>query len=73
MARIVKFVKAGPITISAGTETKYICGCGLSAMHPYCDGSHELAAFEDPGKLYWYDGDGNCHELPDHFHNIRGE
>lgn len=63
MARIIKRVKAEPILISVGNETRYLCGCGLSRGQPYCDGSHELAAREDPGKLYWYDAEGNCHEI----------
>lgn len=73
MARIVKIIKAEPILISVGDETKYICGCGLSKNPPFCDGSHELAAREDPGKLYWYDNDGNCHEIADTFPQIRTE
>ncbi|MHB0985925.1 MAG: CDGSH iron-sulfur domain-containing protein [Sulfuricella sp.] len=73
MARLIKKTKAEPIQISVGEQTKYICACGLSATPPYCDGSHELAAFEDDGKLYWYDNDGNCQEIADTFPKIRGE
>ncbi|MCL4471648.1 MAG: CDGSH iron-sulfur domain-containing protein [Gammaproteobacteria bacterium] len=73
MARLIKKTKAEPIQISVGEQTKYICACGLSATPPYCDGSHELAAFEDDGKLYWYDNDGNCQEIVDTFPKIRGE
>jgi CDGSH-type Zn-finger protein len=67
MARIIKIVKAEPVIIAVGGETKYVCGCGLSRTPPYCDGSHEVAALEDEGKLYWYDADGNCHEIADTF------
>jgi len=73
MSRLIKKTKAEPIQISVGEQTKYICACGLSATPPYCDGSHELAAFEDDGKLYWYDNDGNCQEIADTFPKIRGE
>ena len=73
MARLIKKTKAEPIQISVGEQTKYICACGLSATPPYCDGSHELAAFEDDDKLYWYDNDGNCQEIADTFPKIRGE
>jgi CDGSH-type Zn-finger protein len=73
MARLVKMSKTDPYQVTVGGETKYICSCGLSATMPFCDGSHELAAFEEEGKLYWYDSAGNCTEIADTFPKIRGD
>lgn len=41
-----------------GTETKWICMCGLSANQPFCDGSQRKTADELEGKVYVYNNDG---------------
>jgi CDGSH-type Zn-finger protein len=63
MARLVKRTRTEPFEVTIGAETQYICACGLSANLPYCDGSHDLVADEDEGKLYWYDEDLERHEV----------
>lgn len=40
--------------IKVGTESKWICMCGLSANQPFCDGSHKKTAGEESGKVYMY-------------------
>jgi CDGSH-type Zn-finger protein len=71
MARLVKRTASGPYQVQVGNETKYICGCGLSKSQPYCDGTHKTTRSEDPGKLYWYDEQGNCKEAKDSYPDIR--
>jgi CDGSH-type Zn-finger protein len=73
MPRIVKRLRQEPFAITIGSETQYICACGLSDNLPYCDGSHANTADEDPGKLYWYDQDVQPHETPDQFPGIRAD
>jgi CDGSH-type Zn-finger protein len=73
MPRLVKRFRQEPFAVPAGTETQYICGCGLSSNLPFCDGTHETTKDEDPKKLYWYDEDGERHETADAFRGIRSE
>jgi len=73
MARIVKRERDQPYEVKIGAETQYICACGLSANLPYCDGSHQLAEGEAPGKLYWYDEDGKRGEAKESYPGVRGD
>ena len=40
MARLVKRYRNQPHTVILAGESLSICGCGLSAKQPYCDGTH---------------------------------
>jgi len=63
MARLVKRTATGPYKVEAGTEAKFIGGCGLSRNQPFCDGTHKTTArTEEAGKLYWYDAQRNRHD-----------
>jgi CDGSH-type Zn-finger protein len=73
MPRLVKRARQEPYAISVGGETQYICGCGLSGNLPYCDGTHEATADEDPTKLYRYRHDGEREETPDVFPDMRSD
>ncbi len=71
MSRLVKRNRTGPYEVKAEGKALYICGCGLSANLPFCDGTHKTTASESPGKLYWYDEDGERHETADVFPGMR--
>ena len=55
MARLIKRFRNQPHTVVVGGQTLSICGCGLSATQPYCDGTHKICESEELAKLYWYD------------------
>ena len=61
MARLVKRFRNQPYAVTVGGETQSICGCGLSATQPFCDGTHKISQTEESGKLYWYDDAGQRH------------
>ena len=63
MARLVKKDAMGPMEIKVGSESKWICMCGLSKNQPFCDGSHKKTAGEESGKLYMYNKDGTRVEI----------
>lgn len=73
MPRLVKRFRQEPYAVTVGGETQYICGCGLSATLPFCDGTHEITRDEDPAKLYWYDEDAERRETADKFPEIRSD
>lgn len=61
----------GPHKVTIGTETQFICGCGLSKNQPFCDGTHNTTArTEEPGRVYWYDQQGHRHECLENFPGI---
>lgn len=63
MARLVRKEANAPMAVNIGTETKWICMCGLSANQPFCDGSHKKTADEEAGKVYRYNKDGTRTEI----------
>ena len=73
MARLVKRFRNEPYAVTIGGETQYICGCGLSATQPFCDGTHKITKTEVSGKLYWYDEDAERHGAADTFPDIRSD
>ncbi|MEJ8810332.1 CDGSH iron-sulfur domain-containing protein [Variovorax ureilyticus] len=71
MARLVMRTRSKPYPIDIGGETQFICGCGLSANQPFCDGTHKLTRDEQEGTLCWYDADMQRKEIGHAFPNIR--
>lgn len=63
MARLVRHEQKGPYylekqeILNMEKESLAICGCGLSAELPLCDGTHkQCRAQEEEGKLYVWEG-----------------
>jgi CDGSH-type Zn-finger protein len=73
MTRLVQRLRNGPFVVTIGGEIKSICGCGLSAALPYCDGTHQITKTEEPGKLYWYDSAKRRHSAVDKHPGIRSD
>jgi CDGSH-type Zn-finger protein len=73
MARLVKRFRNKPYAVTVGGESQYICGCGLSATQPFCDGTHKITQGEEPQKLYWYDEEGERHVAADSYPAIRDD
>ena len=65
MARLVKRFRTRPYAVTLGGETASICGCGLSATQPFCDGTHKITESEAAGRLYWHDDAGQRHLAAD--------
>jgi CDGSH iron-sulfur domain-containing protein 3 len=63
MARLIRKEDRGPMQVKVGTESKWICMCGLSSNQPFCDGSHKRTADEEAGKIYRYNPDGTRTEI----------
>lgn len=62
MARIVKKEHKKPFEIKGGTQSIWICMCGLSNSLPFCDNSHKKIKDEDD-KIYVYEKDGDRIEV----------
>ena len=73
MARLIKRFRDKPYAVSVGGETKYICGCGLSATQPFCDGTHKITQTETPDKLYWYDEEAQRRDATDSYPDMRSD
>jgi CDGSH-type Zn-finger protein len=54
MSRVVISNAKAPAEVKVGSESKWMCMCGLSKNKPLCDGSHKQANDEEEGKLYRY-------------------
>jgi len=73
MARLVKRFRIEPYAVTLGKDTASICGCGLSATQPFCDGTHAITGSEGPGELCWYDDAGQRGAVVGSYPDIRSD
>lgn len=64
MPRLVRMHMNGPIKIEPQEKAISVCGCGLSKMFPFCDGTHKACrgTETDPDATYVYDAEGKIVE-----------
>jgi CDGSH-type Zn-finger protein len=63
LARLIKKEYKGPMEIKVGTNSIWICMCGLSSNQPFCDESHKKTADEEDNKTYAYEREGDRIEV----------
>jgi CDGSH-type Zn-finger protein len=73
MARLVKRYFNQPHIVIVSGESLSICGCGLSAKQPFCDGTHVISESEECETVYWYDDAGLRHASMDSHPGIRSD
>ena len=56
MARLVRKEAKGPYELKNGTESTWICMCGLSDAQPFCNGTHKKTA-DEKDEVYTYSKD----------------
>ena len=60
MTRLVKKESKAPFEIKVGTDSIWICMCGLSNNQPFCDDSKTIG---EDDKTYVYDKEGDRIEV----------
>jgi|SRR5580692_8869632 CDGSH-type Zn-finger protein len=73
MTRLVQRLRNGPYLVTVGGKTKSICGCGLSATQPFCDGTHQITKSEELALVYWYDSGMERHDVGERYPDIRSD
>lgn len=65
MARLVKKIAHGPMTLEPQKNAVHICMCGLSKNQPFCDQSHMKTIDEEEQKVYVYSDEKSRKEVCD--------
>lgn len=68
MSRLVLHERNRPYMVKAGDQELHICGCGLSANKPFCDGTHKKT-LDEKDKVFLYDRNGNRAEVDSFYNN----
>ncbi|MDQ6667806.1 MAG: CDGSH iron-sulfur domain-containing protein [Thermoproteota archaeon] len=71
MARLVRKEAKGPYELKNGTESTWICMCGLSDEQPFCNETHKKTA-DEKDEVYTYNKDNNTRTEVDSINNKDG-
>jgi len=68
MSRLVLHERNRPYMVKVGDQELHLCGCGLSANKPYCDGTHTKTV-DEKADVFIYDTKGGRVKIQSFYQN----
>ena len=68
MSRLVLHERNRPYVVKVGDQELHLCGCGLSANKPYCDGTH-VKTVDEKSDVFIYDTRGGRVKIQSFYQN----